>query len=102
MQAARSDGTGVVELSTSGPLDALASARLLAWPLPLFTVAEREPDRESHQAEREALVDATNETLAVYADLAVGYDEQIARQAALLNDVDETLARVRAILAGDT
>lgn len=53
-----------------------------------------------HEADREALVEATYETLEVYANLAHSYDGAIARQHQLLETVEETLQKVRQILAG--
>ena len=62
-------------------------------------MAELPADRRRHEADREALVEATSETLEVYADLAHSYSDSIARQRDLLHHVDDTLRRVRQILA---
>ena len=55
--------------------------------------------RRTHEADRVALTEATTETLEVYAHLADRYDDTIARQNELLANVDETLRRVRLLLA---
>ena len=62
-------------------------------------MAEQSAERRLHEADREALVEATNETLQVYAELATSYADTIARQNELLDTVDETLNRVRRLLA---
>lgn len=55
-------------------------------------------ERKAHELERQALVEATQETLSVYAGLAEEYDKSIARGHDLLDEVDDTLRRVRALL----
>jgi hypothetical protein len=61
-------------------------------------MAEESTERRLYEADREALVEATNETLGVYADLAHSYDDTLARQHEILVSVDETLRRVREFL----
>ena len=63
----------------------------------VFTMAEQ-ADRKAHELERAALVEATRETLSVYAELADEYDRSIARGHDLLDEVDDTLRKVRALL----
>ena len=55
--------------------------------------------RSRTEADRDALVEATKETLEVYANLADTYDETITRQGELLESIDETLSRVRDLLS---
>jgi hypothetical protein len=61
-------------------------------------MADGNGDRRSCDADREALVEATSETIRVYADLASTYAATIARQSELLGSLDETLQKVRALL----
>ena len=62
-------------------------------------MAEPARERRRHETDREALAEATAETLEVYANLAEGYAGTIARQSELLASVDATLRKVRQILA---
>ena len=62
-------------------------------------MAERAEERRQHEADRDALVEATAETLEVYANLASTYADTIARQSELLDNVDDTLRKVRQLLA---
>jgi hypothetical protein len=61
-------------------------------------MADGNGDRRSSQGDREALVEATTETIQVYADLAGTYAATIDRQRALLTSLDETLRKVHELL----
>lgn len=62
-------------------------------------MAEPFTERPPHHRDREALVEATAETLEVYNNLASTYAATIVRQHELLDSVDGTLRKVRQILA---
>ena len=62
-------------------------------------MAESAIERRQHEADRDALVEATSETLEMYAQLAHSYADSIDRQRDLLEGVDDTLRKVRQILA---
>ena len=66
-------------------------------------MAEHEgAERPLHGADRDALVEATTETLEVYANLAERYRQTIARQAELLRTAEDTLQKVRRLLSGNS
>lgn len=66
----------------------------------LHLMAEASRDRRSYEADRDALVEATAETIQIYADLSSRYSDTIVRQAELIGSVDETLRKVRELLRG--